>query len=278
MSWWRRKADEEAGDDILDLDDIVWRGINQHDRLDRLAEAARQTDGELPEPGERLYPPKHILPTVPLPVTPPQDDAPFNADDAHDQDAPPQPDADHSRSGQEALIETEIRNQIITEAMDAVLSFQAGHRKDPKDQDFNTEDLEAAIGEIADQTIANNAANDAVNDGVNDAANAEVNAGVHTDHPLQQSSLASPLAQNSAEKAPDMSHAIRDVVADEIGLWLKDHMPRIIAETMAQASLEAKPAAKTSKKSPPAKSTKPKVKPKAAKKLAKTKKAKTPKN
>ena len=274
MSWWRRKADEEAGDDILDLDDIVWRGINQHDRLDRLAEAARQTDGELPEPGERLYPPKHILPTVPLPVTPPQDDAPVNADDAHDQDAPPQPDADHNRSGQEALIETEIRNQIITEAMDAVLSFQAGHRKDPKDHDFNTEDLEAAIGEIADQTIANNAANAGVNIGANDGANA----GVHTDHPLQQSSLASPLAQNSAEKAPDMSHAIRDVVADEIGLWLKDHMPRIIAETMAQASLEAKPAAKTSKKSPPAKSTKPKVKPKAAKKLAKTKKAKTPKN
>ena len=69
MSWWRKKADDEAGDDIFDLKDVVWRGVNQNDRLDRLAEAAKQTDGELPEPGERIYPPKQILPTVPLPIS-----------------------------------------------------------------------------------------------------------------------------------------------------------------------------------------------------------------
>ena len=75
MSWWRKKADDEAGDDILELNDVVWRGVNQNDRLDRLAEAAKQTDGELPEPGERIYPPKKILPTVPLTaqLTPDQD-------------------------------------------------------------------------------------------------------------------------------------------------------------------------------------------------------------
>ena len=56
-----KKADDNLGEDnILDLDNVVWRGINQSDRLNRLAEAARQADGELPEPGEKIYPPKNL--------------------------------------------------------------------------------------------------------------------------------------------------------------------------------------------------------------------------
>ena len=270
MSWWRKKADDEAGDDILELNDVVWRGVDQNDRLDRLAEAAKQTDGELPEPGERIYPPKKILPTVPLTaqLTPDQD-----ADDdiATQKDAP------------EQFIETEIRNQIITEAMDAVLHFQKGQGQSPDDDDgYDQEELEAAIGEIADQTWAQ--AQDEIPD----------------DH--QASQLTTPPPTMPSPKSPDMSDAIRDVVADEIGMWLKDHMPRIIAETMAQASLEQasleqaslkevshqagqkKPAAKTkpapkkvkktaAKKAAKAKA-KPKVQAKAAKKSAKKKKTK----
>ena len=89
-----------------------------------------------------------------------------------------------------------------------------------------------------------------------------------------------------------MSDAIRDVVADEIGLWLKDHMPRIISETMAQAAITsgqtipaippepvktaAKKPAKTAPKKAAKKASQPKAKPKVKAKAAK-KSAKTPK-
>ena len=257
MSWWRKKADDEAGDDIFDLKDVVWRGVNQNDRLDRLAEAAKQTDGELPEPGERIYPPKQILPTVPLPISAGQSTTTgdqhqktdFKADEILDDDDLPLPQDDVSAP--EEFIETEIRNQIITEAMDAVLDFQKGQGQSPQENDFDSDELEAAIGEIADQTMAE----------AQDQKTLDV---------------------QNVPQSPDMSNAIRDVVADEIGLWLKDHMPRIIAETMAQASVTAeqtKPAippkpAKTAVKNTPKKSSqskaKPKVKAKAAKKSAKT--------
>ncbi len=277
MSWWRKKADDEAGDDILDLKDVVWRGVNQNDRLERLAEAAKQTDGELPEPGEKIYPPKQILPTVPLPVSAgqstttdnQQQNSDFKADEMLDDDDLPLPQDD--LSAHEQIIETEIRNQIITEAMDAVLHFQKGQGQSTQENDFDNGELEAAIGEIADQTLA--------------AAQNQSTPQPMTQAPTNQ---AIPRPQS-----PDMSDAIRDVVADEIGLWLKDHMPRIISETMAQASITAgqsKPAAppqsaKTASKKAAKKATqkasqsksKPKVKAKATKKLAKTPKPKAKK-
>ncbi len=277
MSWWRKKADDEAGDDNIDLKDVVWRGVNQNDRLERLAEAAKQTDGELPEPGEKIYPPKQILPTVPLPVSAgqstttdnQQQNSDFKADEMLDDDDLPLPQDD--LSAHEQIIETEIRNQIITEAMDAVLHFQKGQGQSTQENDFDNGELEAAIGEIADQTLA--------------AAQNQSTPQPMTQAPTNQ---AIPRPQS-----PDMSDAIRDVVADEIGLWLKDHMPRIISETMAQASITAgqsKPAAppqsaKTASKKAAKKATqkasqsksKPKVKAKATKKLAKTPKPKAKK-
>ena len=282
MSWWRKKADDEAGDDILDLKDVVWRGVSQNDRLDRLAEAAKQTDGELPEPGEKIYPPKQILPTVPLPVSagqsttnhdqhPKQD---FKTDEILDDDDLPLPQDDLSAS--EQIIETEIRNQIITEAMDAVLHFQKGQGQSPQENDFDSDELEATIGEIADQTLA--------------AAQNQSSPQSTPQNPTNQA----PINQTIPKpQSPDMSNAIRDVVADEIGHWLKDHMPRIIAETMAQASVTAeqtkpsippKPAqtavkttAKNAAKKASQTKAKPKVKAKAAKKSAKTSKPKAKK-
>ena len=29
MSWWRKKADDEAGDDILDLKDVIYLPLNR---------------------------------------------------------------------------------------------------------------------------------------------------------------------------------------------------------------------------------------------------------
>ena len=275
MSWWRKKADDEAGDDILDLKDVVWRGVNQNDRLERLAEAAKQTDGELPEPGEKIYPPKQILPTVPLPVSAGQSTTTedqhqkndFKAEEILNDDLPlPQDDL----SAPEQIIETEIRNQIITEAMDTVLHFQKGQGQSPQENDFDSDELEAAIVEIADQTLA--------------AAQGQQADGNQTPPqpmpmPEQTTTQAIPRPQS-----PDMSDAIRDVVADEIGLWLKDHMPRIISETMAQAAITAgqsqsatppKPD-KTTPKKPAKKASQPKAKPKVKAKAAK-KSAKTPK-
>ena len=281
MSWWRKKADNVAGDDILDLKDVVWRGVNQNDRLERLAEAAKQTDGELPEPGEKIYPPKQILPTVPLPVSAGQSTAStdqhqnsdFKTEEMLDDDDLPLPQDD--LSAPEQFIETEIRNQIITEAMDAVLHFQKGQGQSPQENDFDSDELEAAIGEIADQTLA--AAQTQQADGVQKPPQP-------MPVPEQTTTQAIPKPQS-----PDMSDAIRDVVADEIGLWLKDHMPRIISETMAQAAITAgqsqptiptKPA-KTAPKKPAKKASqskaKPKVKAKAAKKSVKTPKSKAKK-
>ena len=281
MSWWRKKADDEAGDDILDLKDVVWRGVNQNDRLERLAEAAKQTDGELPEPGEKIYPPKQILPTVPLPVSAGQSTAStdqhqnsdFKTEEMLDDDDLPLPQDD--LSAPEQFIETEIRNQIITEAMDAVLHFQKGQEQSPQENDFDSDELEAAIGEIADQTLA--AAQTQQADGVQPPPQP-------MPVPEQATTQAIPKPQS-----PDMSDAIRDVVADEIGLWLKDHMPRIISETMAQAAITAgqsqptiptKPA-KTAPKKPAKKASqskaKPKVKAKAAKKSVKNPKSKAKK-
>ena len=281
MSWWRKKADDEAGDDILDLKDVVWRGVNQNDRLERLAEAAKQTDGELPEPGEKIYPPKQILPTVPLPVSAGQSTASadqhqnsdFKTEEMLEDDDLPLPQDD--LSAPEQFIETEIRNQIITEAMDAILHFQKGQGQSPQENDFDSDELEAAIGEIADQTLA--------------AAQSQQADGEQTPpQPMPVPEHATTQAI-SKPQSPDMSDAIRDVVADEIGLWLKDHMPRIISETMAQAAITAgqsqpttptKPA-KSAPKKPAKKASqskaKPKVKAKAAKKSVKTPKSKAKK-
>ena len=285
MSWWRKKADDEAGDDILDLKDVVWRGVNQNDRLDRLAEAAKQTDGELPDPGERIYPPKQILPTVPLPIAAGQStstedhhkNTEFKAEEIMDDDELPLPQED--LSAPEQFIETEIRNQIITEAMDAVLMFQKGQSQSPDEDTLDNEELEAAIGKITDQTLA-------------EAQNQKNVDDQTSPQPMAMAKQAMPSPQS-----PDMSNAIRDVVADEIGLWLKDHMPRIIAETMSQASLEAaqnqprkmSKAAKSAPKAAPKSTakktarkavktkTKPKVQVNASKKPAKTKKTKAKK-
>ena len=53
------------------------------------------------------------------------------------------------------VIETEIRQQVIAEAMDAVLAFQEGRpQKEIDDDPIDTAEIEAAIEEIADQTLA----------------------------------------------------------------------------------------------------------------------------
>ena len=311
MSWWRKKADEEAGDDILDLNDVVWRGIDQQDRLERLADAAHKTahqtahqkDAELPEqvspeqllPEQLLnepqskqfdaaiYPPKQILPTVPLPTGPlttgslttrlqsAASDTQDGAPDPHDPSEP------EGLSGVDELIESEIRSQIIAEAMDAVQSFQSGETKSPpttaKTPENTTEntnsvensktnigsdaDLEAAIGQIADQTLAASQGHPPVyHQPDSDLDGSEFDGADRGNH-------------RSPPSTPDMSDAIRHVVADEIGLWLKDHMPRIIHETMAQAALNAPASSK--EKQPASSKLKPKTPPKTALKKAKTK-------
>lgn len=248
MSWWRKKADDNLGEDnILDLDNVVWRGINQSDRLNRLAEAARQADGELPEPGEKIYPPKKpVLPTVPLPIS--------NIEESED-------DGDVRVDN---VIETEIRQQVIAEAMDAVLAFQEGRpQKEIDDDPIDTAEIEAAIEEIADQTLAE----------------------------AQRTPSPSPevFKTNSQEtdlgQAPDMSDAIRNVVADEIGSWLKDHMPRIMAETIAQSELaktelaevENNNSTQMTPKASVERKTKPKVKAKTPKRAVKASKKKASK-
>ena len=222
MAWWRKKTDDDLGnDEILDLDNIVWRGINQHDRLDRLAEAARHAEDEQSEVGQPLYPPKEyapqthdqktVLPTDPL--------------STQNQPQSPLEDAEYPATHMgvsETLIEAEIRNQIIAGAMNA------------------------------HQTIAK----------------------IHDTKPnLSPSDALNP------EQSPAMSDAIRHIVADEIGSCMKDNIPRIIGETMAQASLPrsnnsapspaGKKATKAKKQShqPSAKKVKAKTTPK---RLAKT--------
>lgn len=271
MAWWRQKADEHHGEDnILDLDTIVWRGINQFDRMHRLAEAAERAEQNDPPV---VTPTSEPLPSVPLPVQVAQDTLPVERspvdrspverpveDDAALADlvalAALEAEADN-RSPQEEMIEEEIRQQIISDAMNAVLAFQDGGSRG---------------------ITASSPGDDAIQQQLETRLEANVEQELH-DHLDQYS------PQPPAASGPEMTGAIRDVIADEIGLWLKDNMARIVAETLMQMTpppVEETPKAapkagakKTAKKA--ASKTAPKASPKASKKTtAKAKKSPSP--
>lgn len=107
MSWFRKKSNPLDPDEVFDLDTIVWRGLNQMDRLDRLADAAsRAEDHHRGNPdASPLYEPSRSLPDdlfsdrpviVDEPAeTPPADLSPIEAEAA----APPSEQA----SGEERI-------------------------------------------------------------------------------------------------------------------------------------------------------------------------------
>ncbi|MCE2518049.1 MAG: hypothetical protein J4F41_09565, partial [Alphaproteobacteria bacterium] len=240
MAWWRQKADEHHGEDnILDLDTIVWRGINQFDRMHRLAEAAQQAEKTAPEVSAA---PMKPLPTVPLPVQAATEDASAPLTDEAAIIKALEEEADN-RSPQEEMIEEEIRQQIISDAMSAVLAFQDGSSKTtaptPEQDDAINQQLEAKLEANVEQELH--------------------------DH-LDTYTPAAPVPAG-----PDMSGAIRGVIADEIGLWLKDNMARIVAETLTQKTPEPAIAAEHAQQpaqQPAATKSAPKAAPKAAPKTA----------
>ena len=223
MVWWRQKADDQHNSDqILDLDTIVWRGINQFDRMNKLAEAAAQAEHQEVEAPKSSLPSPSLtsapLPTVPLPAPDKigQDEAEIVS--ALEQSAGHQ--SATEKMIEEEMIEEEIRQQIISDAMSAVLAFQEGGGK--------KSDLHAHIEQEVHQQLAIN------------------------EQSFEADETDQPKASNQPETNPvpaDMSGAIRSVVIDEIGGWLTQNMSRIVAETIEQIPAAAsKPSGKPSGK------------------------------
>lgn len=211
MGWWRRKADDEhSKDNILELDTIVWRGINQFDRMHRLAENAENKQAAEAKT-DSLPMQKAPLVSVPLPVESQNDEDAIT--EALERDAEIHGDHDD-------FIEEEIRQQILSDAMTAVLAFQDGQTKADENHPLDEE--------------------------IQDEAQPEASVEQHIAQELND--------KYQSEMPSDMSGAIRSVVANEIGGWLQQNMARIVAETMSQIPIEdnkagAKPAPKTVKKS-----------------------------
>ena len=233
MSWWRKKQEiDETQDDILDLDTVVWRGIDPMERLSRLAASAQReediNEGKLPEPTKNNYVPTKPLPTVPLPVqhinrfveeTEADQDVLDTPDDTDFSDEIPQ----RALSAEEEMIEADIREQIMAEIAAEIEAELEQDNLDPSGD-----------------------------------AKPEVNI--------------EPEAREQQPVTPDVSDAIKTIVADEIGGWLNHNVQRIIAESVTETLSAAKESPIT-EQAPEQKTKAKTVKAKAPSKKAISKKA-----
>lgn len=242
MGLFRRKKNQIDPDQIYDLDDVVWRGVDQMQRLDRLADAAdRAAEHHHDNPDQPpYYPPRHpaslmdevLASAAPNDWAPQDEDRPGLSqldDEAEDIDITMSADlAEDSSSG------------VVTSPDDAADLSVAD------DQDNRTEESadEVSMDMISDAVEAV-VSSDAV------AASVRAEAMAH-DH-------SAPKADASIMPGLDVKNAVEQVVREELTGWLQTNMSRIIAESMPPRDEPVKDPS-TSRAKKQSSSVKPKVK------------------
>lgn len=223
MSWWRKKQEhDEDKDNILDLDTVVWRGIAPEERLERLAASAQQEE----DIKEGIIPEpikNNYVPTKPLPTV-------------------PLPVQHVTRFVEEEPQDLEQDLETETTLDEDVLPQRA-----------LTAEEEMIEADIREQIMAEIAAE------IEAELEAETRSAPVLEEDEQEETINQPPAQ---AMTPDVSEAIKNIVADEIGGWLNHNVQRIIAETVSSSLTDARPQEEPKEAEPP--KTEPKTKPKTA--------------
>ncbi|MGC6485399.1 MAG: hypothetical protein ACON4P_06985 [Candidatus Puniceispirillales bacterium] len=232
MGWLRWKKKGRDTDQIFDLDDVVWRGVDRMQRLDRLAEDAdRIADHHQDSPEQPpVYAPKHPISLI---------DEVINASTPGD------------------WAETDDRD--IADDRDDPAGEPGLASSPPVDPEpEETPPQEASIDMISDAVEAV-LASDAV------AASVRAEALGHDDAPQAASPVEPPLSP-AVPLGLDMKSAVEQVVREELSGWLQQNMGKIIAEAMPE-----KPVTADVGDTAPKTAAKPATKPAAKKKKAATK-------
>ncbi len=264
MSWWRKKQEQDSQkDNILDLDTVVWRGMDPMERVERLASSAQHEDdmneGRVPPPLQNNYVPTTPLPSVPLPV---KEVGRFVSTDASPDTLAEHP-AGTPTDGSPTRTPLAVMESTHDEGIEAGLK--------PRDLTAEEEMIEAEIRAELINTAT-----------PQDDTPTEVSPTEDTSAPTPNTPQHIQATSTKDGMTPDVSDAIKNIVADELGGWLSHNVQRIIAESVTATLTEHAPpppktvkpkaAKKTSAKKAPKKVAKKAKKP--AKKAASTSKAK----
>ena len=235
MSWWRKKQEQdEDKDNILDLDTVVWRGIAPEERLERLAASAQQEE----DIQEGIIPEpikNNYVPTKPLPTVP---------------------------------LPVQHVTRFVEEEPQGL--EQNPETEGPLDEDVLpqrtlTTEEEMIEADIREQIMAEIAAE------IEAELEAETQSAPALEEDEQEETIDQPPAQ---AMTPDVSEAIKNIVADEIGGWLNHNVQRIIAESVSSSLADTRPSVEASKVEPKqaeAPKKQPTTKPKTAAKKTSTK-------
>ena len=244
MSWFRDKKKGVDPDKVYDLDDVVWRGVDQMQRLDRLAdEADRAAALHEDKPGQGPhFPPKQPASLIdevmaaaapedwaapkPLPVSPdkagPEShdildlaEAPASAPAAvyHDDDPAAKPPAEEAENDPIQAAADQISMEMISDAVEAVVA---------SDEVASTVRAEA-LSETPDPAETK-AKPDTAGEQIKDF-------------------------KRSSPVTVDVKSAVEQLVREELSDWLQEHMGRIVAESIPdkvkQSAKSKKPARQT---------------------------------
>ena len=255
MGWFKRKNKAVDDDQIYDLKDVVWRGVDRMQRLDRLADDADRAEEHHNDHPDQppYYPPQRPTSLMDefIQASSPSDWAPPHHAATPEVETTPVDDA---------MIEgvSEASSATVTDKSkpDQISPDQVHSDKAKRDQ--------AALDQVSLDMISD--AVDAVVASDQVAASVRAEALKHDQDDTEEKEK--DLPQPVADLAPlDVKNAVEQVVREEISGWLQSNMSRIIAD-----SLPAKPEpAKAKKPSPRKAKAKTQAKTKAKPKSTKTK-------
>ena len=271
MAWFRKKNDPVEQDEIIILDTIVWKGIDQKTRLDKLAEAAdRAAEHHRTNPeATPLYEPSSPLP-VDLFETKHQagGDAvpPLNEDQVRDREQ--QAYADNAGDDQEGEYQPDpapenpipdnmVPESLINDAMNAVMqsdTFAATMREktDPPAEPTanppaNRMADPAALNDGMDEGYPFEDPHDETDTGFKlfkremksgSENKAEPETGTGRDNRKEPGFETGHDDAGEPDNSVDIVSTVQSVVREEIGSWMQQNMDKIIAESFSKAAIE----------------------------------------
>lgn len=237
MRWFGKKNEDASDkDEVYDLDTVVWRGISQEDRLNRLADAAgRAEDHHRHYPSSSpLYEPSRAAPIDSL-YQPGENPVP--EDDLHEasnqQPVVEAPAAEPPVAAAEPVSAPEAETPAAAPMVAAVPSAEESLISDAMNSVLKSETFAASIRAEIEKSSA-------------DANPTPVSAPETTPVSTPAASTSVEVAATPADQVsfaepgigPDLGNAVKAVVRDEIGSWMQENMNKIVAESFSNLSLE----------------------------------------
>lgn len=241
MSWFRDKKKVVDPDKVYDLDDVVWRGVDQMQRLDRLAdEADRAAALNQDQPGQG----PHFTPKQPASLI----DEVIATAAPEDWAAPnPLPVKPEKAAGP--------KSDEILDLAEAPASPPAPvHHQEPAEKA-----LEVLAEDDTARSVADKISMDMISDAVEAVVASDEVASTVRAEALSETPAAKPKANTAQDQIKDfktssevtggVKSAVEQLVREELSEWLEEHMGRIVAESIPdqvkQSAKSKKPVRKT---------------------------------